>query len=62
MPSKYPLPPLMAALYGAGAATGLTVPCVVLPLRVMVNALGLASKNVLFCAPLVPLPASSKVT
>ncbi|MFN9898652.1 MAG: hypothetical protein ACK55Z_07645, partial [bacterium] len=41
---------------------GENVPCVVLPLRVMVKALLDPSMNVLFCAPLVPLPCNSSVT
>jgi hypothetical protein len=40
---------------------GLKVPCVVLPLRVMVKVLLEESRKVLFCAPLVPSPWSSRV-
>ena len=62
VPSKYMLPPLVEVLYGAVIENGLNVPWVVLPLRVMVKLLVLASRNVLFCAAFVPLPGSSMVT
>ena len=62
VPSKYPLPPRVAALYGAEAVNGENVPCVVLPLRVMVKLLVEPSMNVLFCAPFAPSPGRSRVT